>query len=161
MSNNNYNKKEYNLKRKGGNVFIEQLKQRVAAKVAKIRYENRIDQFKQNRIFQNNQKRLYELIEGQERHEDNLPDGEESMQFWSKNWSERVNHNEKAEWLKGLETELKDVVKQSEIIITPEKVTRQTNTSTWKAPELDGLQGFWLKYLNSTRLVLAEALNTY
>ena len=29
----------------------------------------------------------------------------------------------------------------------------------WKALGPDGLQGFWLKYLKSTRLVLAEALN--
>ena len=45
-------KKQYNLKRKGINLVLEELRQRVTAKTAKIkRYESRIDQFNQNRMF--------------------------------------------------------------------------------------------------------------
>lgn len=51
-------------------------------------------------MFQNNQKRLFEQIDDQDRHEDIIPDDERSKEFWSEIFSERVNHNEKVECLK-------------------------------------------------------------
>ena len=66
-----------------------------------------------------------------------------------------MNHNEKAEWLNGIEKELKDVVKQQDIDITPNKIRQQTSKmANWKAPGPDGLQGFWLKYFKSTTIGL-------
>ena len=63
-------------------MVIEELKQRVTAKAAKIRrYESRIDQFKQNRLFQNNLMRLFEKLEGQEIESDATPDTTESIAF--------------------------------------------------------------------------------
>ena len=44
--------KNYNVRRKGINTVIEELKQRILAKAAKIkRYEQRIIQYKQNIMF--------------------------------------------------------------------------------------------------------------
>lgn len=74
-------------------------------------------------MFQNNQKRFFGQTEGQERHIDIIPDVEVSKQFWSEIWSERVNHNEKAECLKRVERELKNADRQPEMIITPEIYT--------------------------------------
>ena len=48
--------------------MIEELKQRVKATAAKIRkYEERNNQFMQNRLFQTNQKRLFDILEGKEK----------------------------------------------------------------------------------------------
>jgi len=57
--------RKYDVKKKGLALVMEELKQRVTAKKEKIkRYESRNAQFQQNRLFQNNQKRLFERLEG-------------------------------------------------------------------------------------------------
>ena len=154
--------RQYRTKKKGLNLVIEELKQRVTAKAAKIkRYENRIEQFRQNRMFQKNQRRLFEQLERQERQDDVIPDAEESRQFWRGIWSEEVFHNESAEWLKGIEKKLEDTGQQEDIVITPELfLTRYANKlPNWKAPGPDGLQGFWLKNIKSIRQALTAVLN--
>ena len=58
----------YKVKKKGIGVVIEELKQRVVAKAAKVkRYEGRVEQYRQNRMYQSNQKRLFERLENKER----------------------------------------------------------------------------------------------
>ena len=70
---------------------MEELKQRIKAKTAKIRkYEERSKQFMQNRLFQTNQKRLFEKLEGIERRNDVRPDAEDSITFWSNIWSKSM-----------------------------------------------------------------------
>ena len=55
--------------------MVEELKQRIKAKTAKIKkYEERSNQFLQNRLFQTNQKRLFEKLEGIERRNGVGPD---------------------------------------------------------------------------------------
>ena len=121
-------KMQYRTKKKGLNLVIEELKQTVTAKAAKTkRYENRIEQFRQNRMFQNNQRRLFEQLERQERQDDIIPDAEKSRQFWRGIWSEEVFHNESAEGLKGIEKKLEDTGQQEDIVITPELLTRHAN----------------------------------
>ena len=56
---------KYKTKEKGFQVFLEELKQRVTAKAAKRRrYENRVKQFWQNRLFDSDQTRLFEELDG-------------------------------------------------------------------------------------------------
>ena len=56
---------KYRVKRKGLKTVIEELKQRMLAKSAKVkRYEQRIEQFRQNRIFEINQKKVYAELNG-------------------------------------------------------------------------------------------------
>ena len=53
------------INEKGLDLVIEELKHQINTKSAKLmRYENRCDQFPQNRLFQNNQKRLWKRLEG-------------------------------------------------------------------------------------------------
>ena len=83
--------RQYHVKNKGINAVVEELKQRIKAKTATIRkYEERSNQFMQNRLFQTNQKRLFEKLEGIERRNDVRPDAEESITFWSNIWSKSV-----------------------------------------------------------------------
>ena len=54
-------------------VVIEELKQRIVVIAAKFRsYQERVDRFRQNRIFQNNQRQFYRELnqEGQKCHDD-------------------------------------------------------------------------------------------
>ena len=94
--------RKYNIRQKGEKVVIEELKQRLQAKSAKLkRYEQRIHRYQVNRLFQQDQKRVYQQLNGtsssfnEARH-----DAEESQRFWRDIWRKEVLHNENAEWLK-------------------------------------------------------------
>ena len=62
---------------------IEELKERITVIAAKVRgYQGRVDGYRQNRLFTNNQGQFYsELNQEEERCDDNLPVAEESKQF--------------------------------------------------------------------------------
>ncbi len=67
--------------------LLEELKQRVTAQAAKLRrYEERNNQYRQNRLFESNQKRLFEEIEGLEWDENIVPNATESEEFWQGIW---------------------------------------------------------------------------
>ena len=56
--------KKYSVRKKGMNVVTEELKQRVTAKAAKLRrFEQRANQYRQNRMFQYDQKKLYQELD--------------------------------------------------------------------------------------------------
>ena len=76
-------------------VIIEELKQRTVATAAKVRrYQERVDRFRQNRIFQNNQSHFHrELNQEGERCDDDPPNAEEPKKFWGDIWSVSVDHN--------------------------------------------------------------------
>ena len=54
--------------------------------MAKVRrYQGRVDSYRQNRLFENNQRQFYrELDQEEERYNDDQPVAEESNQFWGK-----------------------------------------------------------------------------
>ena len=109
----------YKVKKKGIGVVIEELKQQVVAKAAKVkRYEGRVEQYRQNRMYQSNQKRLFERLENKERSNEVSPDTQENKKFWSDIWDNPASHNEQAKWLKDIETDLINVKRQDEIVIS-------------------------------------------
>ena len=74
--------RKYKVKHKGINCVVEELKQRLQAKVFKLkRYEQRIDQFGINRLFQQEQKRVYQEFDGEKKGDNAFPDSEESKKF--------------------------------------------------------------------------------
>ena len=93
--------------------MIEELKQRVKSKAAKIKkYEERNNQFLQNRLFQTNRKRLFEKIDGKERNCEIKPVAEESKTFWSSILGIEKKHNKDAEWFKDLEESYGNIPQQ-------------------------------------------------
>ena len=100
------------------NVVIEELKQRITAIAAKVRrYQGRVDSYRQNRLFENNQRQFYrELDQEEERCDDDQPVAEESKQFWGIIWSQSADHNKDAKWLQDLRSEV-NVKKQGKIDI--------------------------------------------
>ena len=108
--------KKHHVKKKGVKVVMEELKQRITAKAAKIdRYEKRINQFRINRMFSSNQKRVFVELNGEVIKENTVPNADESRKFWSEIWDNPVEHNDDAEWLREIETESKGVSKQDDI----------------------------------------------
>ena len=65
-----------------------------------------------------------------------------------------------AEWLKEVKLELENVNIQENVETTKEDVTTQLRKMpNWRAPGLDGIQGFWLKRFTSQHRRLTEELN--
>ena len=61
------------------NVVIEELKQRITAIVAKVRrYQVQVDSYRENRLFENNQRQFYRGLDQEEERCDN-------DQLWLKN----------------------------------------------------------------------------
>ena len=141
---------KYKLKNKGLKVVLEELKQRVVVKADKIkRYEKRTNQYQQNRMFDNNQKRLFEKLEGKERSENVIPEKHETNEFWRDIWEKDVTHRMDAEWIEGIETEI-DIrtPTQQDISVSIEIIRKQIKKlPNWKSPGPDGIQGYWVKTL--------------
>ena len=152
---------KYKVNAKGIRVVIEELKQRVKAKSAKIRkYEDRNNTFQQNRLFQSNQKRLFEKLEGYEKQDDITPDSEESKIFWSNIWDQGTKHNEKAKWLEDVKEKYKRIDQQDEFSISKDILTAQLKKMPkWKACGPDGVHGYWLKEFSSLHERLAVQLD--
>ena len=77
------------------NVVIEEFKQRITATAAKVkRYQGRVHDYRQNRLFENNQRQFYrELGQEEERCDDDQPVAEESKQFWGSIWSQSADRS--------------------------------------------------------------------
>ena len=116
-------------------------------------------------MFQNNQRKFYrELNQEGERRDDDQPDAEESKMFWGDIWSESVDHNIDAKWLKDLPSEV-NVTKQEKIDITKENLKKILGRMpNWKPPGPDIVQGFRLKNFSSlhgrVRSQLKECLDS-
>ena len=91
------------------NVVIEELKQRIAPIAAKVRrYQGRVDSYRQNRLFENNQRQFYrELDQEKERCDD------DSKHFWGNICCQSADHKKDAKWLQELRSEVN--VKKQEV----------------------------------------------
>ena len=77
--------RKYSIGGKGIGTVIEELKQRFHAKAAKLeRYEERVNQYKINKMFVENQKRVYQQMDDIRNINNEKPNAKESKQFWSK-----------------------------------------------------------------------------
>ena len=82
--------RKFNIKRKGADVVQEEVRQRLVALGTKLQgYDNRTKQYRQNRLFESNQKRLFNELQGAQR-ESVIPDAEESRSFWSDIWKHKL-----------------------------------------------------------------------
>ena len=99
--------RKYSIRVKTLNAVIEELKQRITAIAAKVRkYQGQVDSYKQNRLFENNQRQFYrELDQEEERCGDDQPVAEETKQFWGNRWSQSADHKKDAKWIQDFRSE--------------------------------------------------------
>ena len=137
---------------------LQEPKQRDLAKVVEIeRYNERVQQYKQNRLFTIDQKKLFAESNRKTKESNEIPDADQSRVFWSGIWSESKRQNRNAEWLKRLKVE-NNYQKQECPVITKKMVSKQSRKiPNWK--ERDGVQGFWIKKLTNLHEGTAFQLN--
>ena len=87
---------KYGAKRKALTTAIEELKQKIpAAKI--LRYKQRIEQYRINRLFKMDQKKVYNEFSGQTGSSNgDIPNAEESRTFCGGIWTVEKEHNNKA-----------------------------------------------------------------
>ena len=86
---------KYKLQAKGLHIVKEELKQRLVAKAEKIkRYSDRIEQYRQNRLFSYHQGRLYSDLDKARDDEQTPPNREKCKEFWSGIWSDTTEHKQ-------------------------------------------------------------------
>ena len=118
-------------------LLFNKLKQSIAAIAAKVRrYQGWVDSHRQNRLFENNQRRFYrKLYQEEERCDDDQPLAGESKQFWGNIWSQYAD----------LESGV-NFKRQEKIDITAGSLKNiLSSMPNWKSPRPDFVQGFWLK----------------
>ena len=154
-------RKRYKLREKGFKLVMEELKQRIKAKAFKVkRYTSRIQQYRQNRLFQGNQRALYQEIGGAKRQRQIPPNENEAKEFWKELWEKEVSHSSEADWLEQVKNEMKDKKKQENVSLEKNDLLQQLmKTSNWKSPGRDGIQGFWLKKFEILHDELLSHLN--
>ena len=152
---------KYKLAKNGLRHVHEDLKQRLIAKFKKVqRYKNRNKQFVQNRMFETNQRRFYEELDGNSNSSQVTPDPEEAKQYWDGIWGEETTYEKEAEWLQRLTEEI-EPLQQDNIGISVETVTQfLKKVPNWKAPGPDLVQGFWLKNFTSLHTCIANNLQS-
>ena len=96
--------RKYSIRVKRLNVVIEELKRRISAIAAKVkRYQGRVNSYRQNRLFENNQSHFYRKLDQEEEScDDDQPEAEESKQFWENRWSQFADHKKDLKWLQDL-----------------------------------------------------------
>ena len=128
------------------------------AKATKVkRYDQRIEQYRINRLFQQDKKRVYKQLNGKIESSEK-PDTEESRRFWSNIWETEKSHNKNAEWLKELRAE-RNEIKQGNIQITTEMISQLKKIPNWKCPGLDRVQGYWLENLQALHERIATKMD--
>ena len=151
----------YGVKRKVLTIVIEEIKQKILTKAAKLsRYEQRIQQYRINRLFKVDQKKVYNEFDGKTGSSNGyIPNAEESRTFGSGIWSVEKKHNKEAKWLSDLKEEIVKLEQQN-VVINEGKLKKQcSKMPNWKAPEHDGVPGFWIKRLDKIHKRIATQLN--
>ena len=158
--------RKYSVRVKRLNVVIEELKQRITAIAPKVRrYQGRVDSYRQNRLFENNQRQFYRQLDQEDENcDDDQAVAEELKQFWGNIWSQSADHKKDAKWLQDLPSEV-NVKKQEHIDITVGSLKKILGRMpNWMSPGPDLVQGFWVKNFSSfderVRLQLKECLDS-
>ncbi|CAG5027599.1 unnamed protein product [Parnassius apollo] len=137
---------------------IDDLKQRIAAWRKRIRrYTERSTRFNQNRLFQSDQKRLYESLERpMVSGTGPAPNQADTVAFWRGLWSEPINHSE-GPWAEVVASQCASITPMDPVIITPDDVAEVVRSVlNWKSAGLDGLHHYWLKGFVVCHTVLAR-----
>ena len=125
------------------------------------RYKQRIEQFRQNRISDLNQKKIYMELNMNGIRFNYLPNAEECTKFWGDIWSVRKEHNREEEWQKDLKRGRgNDEHPQERVSISVDKIKKKCRKiPNQKAPGRDGVQGYWIKNLSSLHERVSSQMN--
>ena len=155
-----YGKRMEKTTREKITVQLEEINQKVLAKEGRLkRYRQRVKQYRQNRTFQNNERKCYQQIGGHNIKTYLQPDARETERFWTKIWQPK-KHNEKAEWINDMTRELEGLEEGPKAKIHIELLKKDTKKDIkLENPGHDEIHGFWFKKFTSIHDRLALEMN--
>ena len=135
---------------------------RLAAQSKKLRTKNsNRNRFINNKLFRNKQKMFYSKLrygEGNIIHDP--PSKEDVQDFWGNLYAEKAEHNKDAPWIEAERNMMKDKPQADWVDISSKNLGESIkNLSNWKAPGLDQVQNFWLKYLTVLHPTMLNLFN--
>lgn len=151
------------------NIFNEQdhdntaetIKQRIKAYAGRIkRYEDMSNRKAQNKLFHENQHKFYRNLDRKTEPPERIPNKDEIEGFWSSILSQPIPYNRQAPWISEI-SQANANIQQSdfeEISIDMVKAAIR-KTHNWKAPGIDKIQNYYLKYLTNTHEHLTKLYN--
>ena len=136
--------RKYNIRGKSLNIIMEEMKQRIMVVGAKIkRFNSRINQYRQNRMFFNDQGRFFQRLNNKE--EDfqcQFSNSVEAQTFWRGIRIEEKKYPKDAEWLRYVKKELEQDEGQDKIDIIKDQMMRVSRKmKNWKIPGPGNVQG--------------------
>jgi hypothetical protein len=142
-------------------IVIEQLKQQMAVyKHRLIRYTSRDQFYKQNKLFEENQKKFYASLKSKEEHSAKI-DEEKMVNFWRTLWSKTEPINKNCSWMETVTAHYRNLREQEPVMITVKDIQiRVRKLLNWKAPGKDGIHNYWLKRLSNLHVMLSKIMNS-
>lgn len=143
-------------------VVIEQVRQKIVVVTGKLRrFEERIKQFQQNKMFEVNERQVYRDLRGEEKGQEmQHPDAEEAIGFWEEIWSNPGQIRGEAEWIRSVKEEMSGLEQQQDVVIGLDDVKRYLGRMPlWKAPGPEWVQWYWLKKMSSLHSGIVIFLN--
>uniref|UniRef100_A0A803T202 Reverse transcriptase domain-containing protein n=1 Tax=Anolis carolinensis TaxID=28377 RepID=A0A803T202_ANOCA len=139
---------------------LEIVKEQITATARKIeRYEARIIQYRQNQLFQSDQRRFYQSLNQTTDTVTIKPEKTATTKFWKELWENNKNYNKNAGWIKEFEGKFSQN-KMELMEITTEMISKRVQkVKNWTSPGSDQLHGFWLKHLISLHGKMAQQFN--
>ena len=151
----------WRVKRKGYKKSAEEFTQRIKAKAATLkRYKDRVKQYRQRRLFQFNQSKHYQELDGKLHEENIIPDKEKNRKFWSRIWEKDVKYNKSPNWIQKVAEYMQGNRQQNIGTKTTKIKERIRKMTNWKVPGPDGVHGYWIKMLVSMQERIAFHLQS-
>uniref|UniRef100_A0A8D9A063 Uncharacterized protein n=1 Tax=Cacopsylla melanoneura TaxID=428564 RepID=A0A8D9A063_9HEMI len=120
----------------------EILKQKINAYTQRInRYKKRNETYRQNKMFNEDKKRFYQMLLNKNVTIQNPPSAQTAQEFWSNLWSVPSVINHEADWMERESERFENTEGMMEFNITNEDLIEAIqNTQNWKAPGWDSIQ---------------------
>ncbi|KOB74816.1 Serine protease 51 [Operophtera brumata] len=108
-------------------------------------------------MFQESQHKFYRSLNGEQRTPTQIPSQDEVQRFWASILSEPVPLNSGAWWIMEVQESMEEVVEEHTFKeIDTDKLEAAIKIPNWKAPGVDKIQYYYLKYLTSTHKYIAK-----
>lgn len=138
-------------------ILLDNLKQKLRVQATRLkRYTESNNRKIENKKFEESEKYFYKSIRNNNIEVTSPPDESDPTEFWKNIWSNPIEHNKEAPWIRKESQNEIEAQGENHHITEEEISTSIRKTGNWKAPGLDGIQNFWLKRLTNTHSKISE-----
>lgn len=137
------------------------IKQKLAALNKRLRrYRDTTLRKTQNKQFTNNEKQFYNNLNKTNSKGNGAPTKDDIEKYWTKLWSEKVNHNKETQWIEREEEANQSITRMEYKQITIDEIGETVKkTHNWKATGIDNIHNYYYKYFTCTHNHLARNFN--